>query len=155
MQGGKRYAVIALLLAVIVVAIVWIAKQQFGGPEAPEWFTEEMAQQKIEMIDEGTSTYETVTKTRREWEELGRKEGKYNNPDTGEFTMVPAAVCPACLQKIPKPVPTYGERPAKEEVMAFDQVLRGYACPKCGARGIFAPGGGGGSFAPPRPPSAR
>ena len=153
MKDGKKFAVIAILLVVIVIAIVWVGKWQFRGAEAPEWFTEEMAQQEVEMIDEGTN--ETMTKTRREWEELGRREGKYKNPDTGEFTMLAAMVCPACLKKIPVPVPPHGEKPTREEMIAFDQVLREYACPKCGARGFLGPGAAGGSFTPPLPSRAR
>jgi len=153
---GKKAVVVAISLTVIVVMVAWIAKRQFGGPATPEWFEKEMAEEKIEMIDE--QTFETMTKTRREWEELGRKEGKYKNPNTGEYTMLPAAVCPACLEKIPKPVPPYGQRPTKEQVIAFDQVLKEYACPKCGARGIFAPGAARGMVptrARPTAPPAR
>jgi len=153
MKDWKKFAVIAILLAIIVIAIVWIGKWQFSGPEAPEWFREEMAQQEIDMIDEGTN--EIMTKTRREWEELGRREGKYKNPNTGEYTMVKAMVCPACLQKIPAPVPPRGEHPTREEMIAFDQVLREYACPKCGARGIVGPDAASRSFRPPLPSRAK
>jgi len=149
----KTVVIAAISSIVVVIAVGWTVRRLFGRPASPEWFDKYMAEEKVEMIDE--QTFETMTKTAKEWERIGSKGGKYKNPKTGNYSMLPAAVCPVCLKKIPKPVPPYGARPTREEVIAFDQVLREYACPKCGARGIFAPGAARGSVPTQSQPAAR
>ena len=65
----------------------------------------------------------------------------WKNPNTGGYNMAVAVTCPACGEKIPRPMPTYyGKNPTEEQMAAHDQVLREYACPKCGgAPGFLAP----------------
>jgi predicted RNA-binding Zn-ribbon protein involved in translation (DUF1610 family) len=108
---------------------------RIGGPTPPEW----VLRQPAEKIDE--TSFKLITKTLGEWERLGRRKGKYKNPETGEYTMVDVMVCAACGQKIPLPVvpgialPKRGDASGhpSSHLGAIQEILRNYKCPKCGA----------------------
>lgn len=115
-------------IAIVVVCVaaiaggVWlmVRKAEIGGPREPEW----RLNQTIERIDQNTLT--VITKTRREWEALGSKEGRYRNPESREYTMVEPMVCPFCKGKIPTPFIELGPE-ARDE--SPEPVLT--PCPRC------------------------
>lgn len=101
----------------------------------PAWViqrAQERLRQPLEKIDLGA--LETMTLTRAEWDELGQLEGKFKNPNTGKYSMVPAIKCRACGATIPTAPGTY-ESPvgagAAEE-------LAKYKCPNCGKNAYMA-----------------
>ena len=122
MKSGARIMVVGILLVIIVVAIGITVSRYTGEPEPPDWRLNK-PEEKIDV-----ETYVLITKSFAEWRELGCKDdqdyAKYMNPDTGEYTMVPAIVCSACGEKIP---------------CAPDRPVTPYRCPKCGSR--VKPGG--------------
>jgi len=79
-------------------------------------------------IDE--KTLDVMTLSLKEWLDLGHKKGRYKNPKTGTYTMVPVRVCPHCHEQIPiRMIPadkwgTKWEPPRDWE--------KNYVCPKCG-----------------------
>jgi hypothetical protein len=118
---------VVLLVVIIVAALIFVAKRagimSSGLPPPPK---AEM-DRPVEFIDMKNLT--VITRTLGEWMKLGRGEyGRYKNPDTGEYTMVPPMTCAACGAKIPPPPPVDpnakpGERPPPAEMV--------YKCPKC------------------------
>ena len=86
----------------------------------PDWVLDKT----IERMD--TKTGEVITKTVGEWNKLGHREGLFNNPNSGEYTMKRAMICDKCGEKIPAPGgnPFTGPEP----------------CPKCGKNPFSPPG---------------
>lgn len=88
------------------------------------------------MID--ATTLEIVTKTRDEWQDLGQsEEGKFKNPKTETYTMVPPIECFSCGEAIPHPgLPKLPESDDIQALQAYDEKLsrlaRDYRCPLCG-----------------------
>jgi rRNA maturation protein Nop10 len=88
-------------------------------------------QQPQEKIDQ--KSLKLITKTMGEWESLGEKNGKYKNPEMGEYTMMVPMVCQTCGEKIPLPeiaAPRPGEAPGAGGDPHAQR--RSYKCPKCG-----------------------
>lgn len=84
MKRVRNVVIIMILLGIIVGgAIFGITRLWRGTPEAPDWLMAES----MSLIDD--KTLKIVTKTRAEWEKLGRKGSRYKNPETGEYTMAP------------------------------------------------------------------
>lgn len=139
MQGGTKTAVIIALILLIVIAVGMYLKKtgMVGGPQIPDWVME----QKHEKINE--KTLELKTLTYREWRKLGIKEGKYKDPESGDYVMVPPMKCVACEATIPRPMmpappamkpgaPGAEPRP-EEDMMAMEMKWRKECkCPKCG-----------------------
>jgi len=73
-----------------------------------------------------SKSLELITQTIGEWQKLGREDGKYKNPKTGEYTMVSVMECASCGAKIPRP-----EMSGMKEEERF-RILKDYQCPKCG-----------------------
>lgn len=136
MEGGKKVAIAVVLILIIVAAVVWQLKSSgtIGGPQPPQWVLE----RKSWKID--NKTLESKELMYKEWRSLGHKEGKYKNPDTGEYTMVPRMKCAACEEWIPGPeMPRIettkgqpGDPDQMEDRMAQEEkIMREYKCPKC------------------------
>ena len=140
MATAKNVVWIVVLLAIIASAIVFGIKASRKGPIEP---TDWVLAQPAEKID--SETLEVMKKSLGEWEKLGSREGRYKNPDTGAYTMVPTMTCPACGEKIPSPFfvisapagsgMSEGGTPAGED----REYLAGYKCPRCGASAMQAP----------------
>ena len=142
MEGSKKYIVIGILVVVIALAIGWIVRSHYAPAEKPKWRLEEEAAQKMTLIDAGDLST-VLVKTRGEWEDLGKKHGKYKNPESGEYTMELGRACEHCREVIPalRLGPEGTEGLSREESMAkrraADQALRDYVCPRCGASNPF------------------
>jgi len=136
MEGGKRVAVIIILLVVIIGGVGTIIGRRLSRNKMPGWKEEELVE-KIDMSD-GT----LMTMTLKEWMDLGEKNGRYKNPETKEYTMVAPITCAACEEKVipvqfPDPPPVaksqeeyFAQRGAYEAEVA--KLIREYKCPKCG-----------------------
>ena len=95
MEGGKKIAVIVILLALIVGAIVFTAKKRSGAATAPS----AVRGRPIEKID--SETGEIASMSWAEWNKQGGKDGLFKNPTTGEFTMDTITVDPETGEKVP------------------------------------------------------
>ena len=133
MQEPKKIGAIIALSFVIAASVVWIIKFQFGG--APRR-NPQMEKEGIAKVDE--ETLEVITLTRKEWRDFRPPQPALNgegsdigssfrvphwkNPNTGEYTMVPAITCRSCGAQLPGTM----------FPMGFGE------CPKCG-KSITAP----------------
>lgn len=98
MQRGTKIVVTGILLLVAVFAVVYgIRKSDIGGPKQPKWYRD----RPVEKIDK--ETMQVMTKPWSEWEDLGHKNRRYKNPETGKYTMVP--IIPNPVTGKPAPVP--------------------------------------------------
>ena len=124
MEGGKKIVAIVVLLVVIVAVVSYTIRKRVAPPAMPDHATS----REVERIDSKTNT--GVVKTHGEWLKLGHKDGKYRNPETGEYTMVAPMTCNSCGKKIPRP-----ETPADIEELGAegqDDINANYMCPLCG-----------------------
>lgn len=121
-------AVVGLALAAF--AIYRSVSRLTAGPRLPEWALD-MAESKIDM-----ETLERKTLKNREWLKLGSRGGKFKNPKTGKYTMVPIIVCDHCGQAIPFPMVKDPKEVARlgpqRESEFWAEVARDYVCPRCG-----------------------
>jgi len=134
MPSAKKIVVALILLAVIVGAF-WYGAKTFvspGGAKPPKSYLKTP----VEKIDQKALTL--MTRSMAEWEELGKKHGKYRNPETGEYTMVDVCRCQVCGQKIPVPDASLLSKstkrssgPDEEDPAAVHAVT--FNCPRCGA----------------------
>ncbi len=90
-------------------------------------------QQEVTLVD--SKTGELVTQTRAAWGKLGSANGRYKNPQTGQYTMVAPIRCAACAAQVPPP-----EFPADATAEQVTRALEAYRCPKCGKRAFLVPG---------------
>ena len=75
-------------------------------------------------------TRKLFTKTIAEWEKLGPKDGKFKNPETGEYTLVRPMQCFACWKTIPSAgMPETRADAAGSET---DGLPAKRTCPECG-----------------------
>ncbi len=136
MEGGKKGIAIVALLIVIVGVVGMLVKKHAGEPEPPIRVTG----MEIERIDTTDGTLHT--QTLKEWENAGKKDGKYKSPKSGDYTMVTPHKCVACGEKvIPAEFPAslegrdIGRVPDGDEIRADaearDKIRREYKCPKC------------------------
>ena len=136
MKGAKKTLVAVVLVLIIVGAVMLIVKtvRPSRTVELPDWKSGE----KVERIDE--KTFQIVTRTLGEWMKIERKNGRYMNPETGEFNMVEIVTCQACGERVPAPFsfPFSG---------SLQGIMAAHICPKCGER-VITPYGG-----PPSSPS--
>jgi len=122
MEGRKRIVVIVVLLVIIAFAAVFIIKNSsIGRLKQPEWVRD----RKVEKID--SESLELVTRTIREWQKLGKRNGLYKNPNTGKYSMAMPMVCPACGATIPAPVGLGEANPDEAR-----EIMEKHLCPKCG-----------------------
>ena len=80
MSGWKRIVVAVLLVAVISVAFVYTFRSKFGRPKPPPHITGVP----LERVD--VNSAELITRSLGEWDDLGYRDGKYKNPNTGQYT---------------------------------------------------------------------
>lgn len=143
----KKIIVMVGLVAIIILSVYFGIISRLGPSKPPDWVSE----QPFELID--TKTGELMTRTLGEWESSGTKDGKYKNPDTGEFTIVFPIVCESCKQKVVGPPgmpvadPNMGGKAYAEAQKKAMELKLEYTCPRCGrpviSGGGFSPGRGG------------
>ena len=140
MEGGKKIIVIVILLAVIIAFGVFIAKKLGRGEPKQPGFVLARPSEQIDL-----ESLEVMTKPLGEWRSLGHKDGKYKNPNTGNYTMVPTAICAACREKIPMPGMTTSTTPSNDAAdppeagQTRRDRIRESKCPRCGE--LAAPSG--------------
>ena len=122
MGGWKKIVVAAALVVVIVVAVVWTIRTQVRKAAPPKWVMN-MPTEKINV-----QTFATITKTYGEWKSLGKKDGLYKDPDSGEYVMADVITCASCGENIPEPVVPEDKAPGP--------IFAKYKCPKCGKKAV-------------------
>jgi len=135
----KQIIIVLALILVIGASIGFTLKRQFGGPEPPD----ETLAQLIEKID--AETLRIVAKPLGDWQEWPVRDGKYQNPDTGKFSLVDLMKCASCGEKIPAPEePGKGLSAMESGITTADieAVEAAYRCPKCGGPAFAEPGMG-------------
>jgi len=121
-EGGKRIAVIVLLVALILGVLRWLIRSHYAARRPPK----AIRSQRLEMID--IETYEVFTRTLEEWTQGGTGEnGRFKNPRTGKPTMALVTVCVSCGEKVP--AAEFGAEDTPDVVLMKQ---RAYICPKCG-----------------------
>jgi len=126
MSSWKRIVVVVLLAAVISVAVVYTVRSNFADPKPPPHIMNVL----VERID--VNNLELITLSLSEWEDLGYRDGKYKNPNTGEYTMTMPIICRSCGAKIPPldmAEPDWADEAASR---AYMEAKRAYRCPRCG-----------------------
>jgi len=136
MEGGKKIAVIVILLGIIIGTGVYLGKKKFGGVQMPPY----VAERPVEKIDVSDGTLMTLQL--QEWRALGAKDGKWKNPETNKYTMVTPIECVACGKKVipvdlPKsPELSEDEHESMKQMQAYNDEVEKledeYKCPKCG-----------------------
>ena len=128
MEGGGKKVVVVIVLVVAALVITWAVRSGgSGGPRTKE--QQIYLSQEVELVDE--ATFAVMTKTRGQWEDLGKEDGKYKNPDTGTCSMVRAMTCGSCAKKIPQLVVTVSPDDENAQEKA-DEIRRKHMCPICG-----------------------
>jgi len=130
-MGAKNIAAIVVLIAVIVGALYFVAKKVGGGTKPPP----KVFQTPVELMD--TDSSELITKTAQEWEDLGKKDGAYKNPNTSKYTMVHFRACAACQVNIPVETPPADAHKTPGGFERWEATLK---CPKCGKSPFPLPG---------------
>jgi len=130
-MSSRAARIILLAVVVAIAALVWALAIARRAPRP----TREALATRIEKIDE--DTLETVTLSLGDWQNLGQRNGRFRNPKTGKYTMLPVMTCASCGAKIPNPLPMWGETPQTDEEMSrtrqeFARVMAEYRCPRCG-----------------------
>ena len=110
------------LLVVILFGVLLVGRRLTKGPPPPP---ESVTGREIVHIDK--DSFQIITKTWTEWQDLGRQGPYYKNPETGKYTMTTIVICPMCLQKIPYPPHT--EEEEEDEAAAMKPWI--VECPKC------------------------
>jgi len=129
LEGGKKIAAIVVLLVVIVAVVAYTIKKRDAPPSPPD----SVKQRTMQRIDSKTDA--VIVKTLAEWDKLGHKDGKYRNPETGEYTMVRSWTCRSCGKVIPAPelpMSSVEGRGAKPGAMDPHDVTASHVCPACG-----------------------
>lgn len=122
MPGGKQTLAGIALVALIILATVLVVR---GLKRAAPAIPADVIGQQIEKVDR--ETLELVTLPLGEWQNLGEKERRHKNPETGKYNMVNPMTCAACGKKIPPP--EYSGAMSPEEVA---KATSNYTCPRCG-----------------------
>jgi hypothetical protein len=131
-MGTKRIVLVAVLIALIIGAGVYVVKSGFGRGtlKAPP----SVLGQKMERIDRPTLKTETLTL--EEWQNLGADEtGAFKNRQTGDYTMVAPISCASCGATIPEveyPKALYKIKNMGEIKSGMAEAKSKYMCPKCG-----------------------
>ena len=132
---AKTVGAIALLLAGLAILVHMVNRS--GVPAPPDAVLNRVL---VKIDSKSLQVYES---TAGEWMKLGKKNGYFRNPDTGEYTITERIQCSECGKDIPAPV-LDGKSVDKPPSVAMDEALAAYACPHCGK--TQRPGRGG----PPR-----
>lgn len=139
-MDGKKIA-LAVGLIVVIAFAVWLIARNTGSGGGPD--IDKVKATKVKLVDENPP-YDVIEKTLGEWEKDGKKDGKYKNPTTGEYTMVPFMTCMACGAQIPAVTPP---PEAKTNPINLGKWQATITCPKCGK----SPFAGPGTRTPPMP----
>ena len=126
MGSTKNIIVVSLLVAVIAVAVAYMMKSNFAGPKAPP----HIQGVGVERVD--VNSAELITRSLSEWDDLGYRDGKYKNPNTGEYTMTVPIICRSCEAKIPPVNMAEPDETDKEASRAYEEAKQAYRCPRCG-----------------------
>lgn len=118
----SKAAMIALFVIAAAAALVALSRIGLLGGDAnpPNWVNQEM----VERID--VKTLEVISLPLGKWQELGNRDGLFQNPKTGAYTMAGAMTCPHCKATIPNIM----SAPALSTASASPE--RTALCPKCG-----------------------
>ena len=136
MAGWKKGVIIVALIVVILAGITGLITWGVSGDSEPEWHAEERTSREMVLVDENALAT-VLTKTAGEWDKLGKQGGKYKNPETGQFTMVPAALCAGCNEFIPYPqmgkddLTGLSGQARTEKLRDIDRIKYEMVCPKC------------------------
>ena len=140
MGNGKKPLVIVVLIVVVIAAGVWALRRGAGSAKPP---AEVLARQRL-LVD--VTNGQLIERTEGEWLKLGQKDGKYKNPDTGQYTMATPVKCASCGEwappaDLPAPVagspdlpPDAARRAPDGSVVEDprDAAMKAHRCPKCG-----------------------
>jgi hypothetical protein len=140
MDSTKLVAII--VVAVIVVGVGLFLKGRMNKSKLPPGVRDKM----VEKVDADNG--EVISRSIADWDKLGKKNGKYKNPNTGNYSMVTGHLCASCGQRIPdvempdhpewnpdpntKPDFRERDRLMQQYNMEVEQVKRDAICPKCG-----------------------
>ena len=139
MGDGKKTLVIIVLIVVIIAAATWVLRKGSGPAKPP---AEVLARKRL-LVD--VTDGQLIERTEGEWRELGQRDGKYKNPDTGQYTMTTPVKCASCGEWVP-PVdlparaaggadlpPDAARRASDGSIMEDprDAAMKAYRCPKC------------------------
>jgi len=138
MEGGTRIVVIVVLVLLIIGGLVLVLNHLgvvSSGPTPPPHVLARI----VRKIDK--DTFEVMDLSLGQWRKLGyNKEGKYKNPKTGKYTMVPSMTCAHCGKDIPVPeLPATGPEGGPEDPMVYEEMMRNYRCPLCGQLAMPSP----------------
>jgi len=122
MGYAKRVLAAVSLIVIIVGVVIWLLIWAGVGSSG---IPKHVREQGVEMAD--IKSLEVITLPAEKWAKMLGENGKYRNPKTGEYTMVPVMTCAACGEKIPKP-----DIPPDASPADFERYLMEYKCPKCG-----------------------
>ncbi len=131
MQGPAKIVVI-IAVVVGIIAFVWwrlSAAEVIGGTKPPEV----IRNREIPRIDE--KTLEIISMPRDEWDKLGKKDGRWQNPETGEYTVANIIYCEHCQKEIPQPIIPESELegvPPELRDIKHEQLMAQQKCPHCG-----------------------
>jgi len=130
--AGSKKVILVVLLAAVIGGALWFALSRSvlrrGATPPARYLALPVAK-----IDE--KTLQVITKTLGEWQKIGQRNGRYRNPETGEYTMLDVTVCQYCGGKIPIPPQTHvapqssGGNGSPEIPVETQQIVR---CPLCG-----------------------
>ena len=126
MNSWKKIVAVILLVAVISVAIVYTVRSNFAGPKPPP----HIINVPLERID--VNSAELITRSLSEWEDLGYRDGKYKNPNTGQYTMTMPIICRSCGEKIPPVDMAEPDGTNEAASRAYTEATQAYRCPRCG-----------------------
>ena len=125
MKDVKKVALITVLVAISLLGITLAIVKTFrlGGGKPPDRVTGVV----VKKIDE--KSLEVFNLTEAEWMDLGQKDQRYKNPQTGEYTVVTALVCAGCGKDMPSLIYPRGADAAVRQ--QFDD---NWVCPHCGRK---------------------
>jgi len=137
MEGGTRVVVIVVLILLIIGGLVLVLNHLgvvSSGPTPPDY----VLARPVKKIDK--ESFEVMELPLGKWRKLGHnKEGRYKNPKTGKYTMVPCMICAHCGKEIPVPeMPAPGPE-GPPDPMVYEEIMMNYRCPLCGELAMPGP----------------
>ena len=123
MEGVNKLVVAVVLALLIVGAIMLVVKttRRSRTAEMPD----RVSGKQVERIDE--KSFQIVSRSLEEWNKIDRKDGRYKNPETGEYNMVEIVTCQSCGEQAPSPFSFPVDNPD-----ALGGIMAAHICPKCG-----------------------
>ena len=123
MEGTKKVVVAVVLALIIVGAIILIVKTARGSRTVK--LPPQIRDKQVERMDE--KTFQIVSRSLGEWNKIERKNGRYKNPETGEYNMVEIVTCQSCGERVPSPFSFPIDDPSK-----LGRMMAAHTCAKCG-----------------------